>query len=623
MAKVFSEIIKWGKVKRFDNPPFAFNSIDIETIDNEIFLIGAIVNNNYIKVQSYFYEMLNETIINSVKHNRDIVTWTRYDNTFIVKTLTAHLSVKEMDNLLRNVGRISPLLSWQYKDYTLTLDNIIADNLIFSVKDKYLNEKRLNIYNLKNLFDSDLVNASKDYGLDYYSKLGEEYHLINKQRFINDKEYREKVIEANYLDNRVIIDLADKLINNFRLIAGEYPRTMYTAGSLARAYLLTQRDTHFNISSYYRRHKLFNELTDYAMQSYFGGKIESYVLGYIDKAQAIDITSAYPHSLAQLPALTKKVIKSSDITKLKDYYYAFINCTITITDEKLIHPVNIRSPFNDTNISPIGTFHATITKIEYDYLLKHDATIIVHDYIAVVHSNHYPYKKMIHHLFNERLKTSKTNQSLSNLYKLILNSLYGITYELTDSFDDAGEWIGYRAGDFFNPIIASYITALTRTYLSRVSNNIIENGGQVLLNMTDSIIYQGHVTLDVFSHEKVLGKFENPTSIKDVIILGAGRYEYLNDFTKEYTIKTRGFSAKLKDRSFYSLLDLSKSTTISSKSFVTFFKATTLKYSHQMLGHIIDEDYEINPLNIGGKRIIDNRAVDLKTTYTTTSPVRL
>ena len=61
---------------------------------------------------------------------------------------------------------------------------------------------------------------------------------------------------------------------------------------------------------------------------------------------------------------------------------------------------------------------------------------------------------------------------------------------------------GYRAGDFFNPVIASYITAFIRTYLSEVSYNIIKNGGEVYLNMTDSIIYNGEITLDIFSKEK-------------------------------------------------------------------------------------------------------------------------
>ena len=96
--------------------------------------------------------------------------------------------------------------------------------------------------------------------------------------------------------------------------------------------------------------------------------------------------------------------------------------------------------------------------------------------------------------------------SVSEMFKTIINSLYGITFELTDIFKEYEDdilWEGYRAGDFFNPVIASYITAFTRTYLSEVSYNIIQNGGEVYLNMTDSIIYNGEITLDVFSEKSI------------------------------------------------------------------------------------------------------------------------
>ena len=135
------------------------------------------------------------------------------------------------------------------------------------------------------------------------------------------------------------------------------------------------------------------------------------------------------------------------------------------------------------------------------------------------------------------------------MYKIILNSLYGITFELNDTFEEIDtsiEWKGYRAGDYFNPVIASYITAITRTSLSEVSNNIIENGGKVYLNMTDSIIYDGKITLDVLSKKKILGKYEYPKVIKECIILGAGRYEYYDPNENEYVIKSRGFSANVK-----------------------------------------------------------------------------
>jgi hypothetical protein len=41
------------------------------------------------------------------------------------------------------------------------------------------------------------------------------------------------------------------------------------------------------------------------------------------------------------------------------------------------------------------------------------------------------------------------------------------------------------------------------------------------------------------------------------------------------------------------------------------------------MGYLIDDTYKINPFNLGGKRIILNRNVNLNTEYTKTKPVYL
>src|SRR5690606_14467752 len=132
-------------------------------------------------------------------------------------------------------------------------------------------------------------------------------------------------------------------------------------------------------------------------------------------------------------------------------------------------------------------------------------------------------------------------------------SLYGITYELTPIYeltDNDIEKTGLRAGDFFNPVIASYITAKTRCLLSSASMAIIENGGEIYLHMTDSIIYNGELPKCYYRNNKVLGFFDKPKNIENVIILGAGRYEYTSN--GRYTIKNRGFNISEKTSSFYS-----------------------------------------------------------------------
>jgi hypothetical protein len=661
--KYAADIVKYGRPKPYFDKAYNFVTLDLETINNELFMIGTTVDGKHECVYENFRNYLNDFFIFCVQHNKDILTWSRYDNTFIIKTLISPLSDDAKRLILLRIRNITPLFDYDWKGFKIEITNVIKENVIITIYDHAGNHKKINVFNLKNLFadvgvkdeinprhgrtaTEGLEQVAWDYGLDYYSKTIEashaldierfnededyrnamldEFHKIDLVRFNNDPLYKMGVIESNRLDNIVLVDIANKLLENFHGLCGVYPKTIYTAGSLARSYLLTIKGMNFNFHSMFAKSKLYDKLLDYSMKSYHGGKIESYVIGYIAKATAIDISSAYPYSLSQLPKPTGKAHFETDINKIKDYYYAFIDCTVYDVPDKLIHPISIPAPIGLANISPSGTFEAIITKPEYDFFIRHGIKVEVRDFIGVESTNDYPYKDMIQTLFDDRLKNKKSNPSLAGLLKTILNSLYGITFELNDVYEESGEllkWEGLRAGDFFNPIIASYITALTRTYLSEVGDNILDNGGDVYLNMTDSIIYKGEVTLDVFSDKKTLGKFEKPEKISEVLIMGAGRYEYLKE--GKYIIKTRGFNARQNKKSYYSKLDLTSKVTINHSTLVTFYRATQNKYKLEQLGHLIEEPYIIDPMNLGGKRIIDNRYINMKKEFTTTRPVRM
>lgn len=628
--KFASDIVKWGFVKPYFDKEYQFNSIDIETIDNEMFIFGYMLFGKYHYVEDDFYETFHQLLIESIRFKYDILTWTRYDNTHILKMLLRKVPKKQVNKILLRIGKVSPIYTYTYQNFTVTIENIIKDNMIFSVNDGKHKARRCIIYNLKNLFNDDLLKVAKSYKVNYYSKMGEEYHVIDKKRYSSDVEFKKNVLLSNELDNRVIIDIANKMLENFKTITGVYPKSIYTAGSLARSYLLSYdklKVIDLQFKTIFKDNEYFDKLLDYSMRSYHGGKIESYVLGYIKKAKIIDITSAYPYAFSKLPKITNNVWYFESDEYLDLFFYAFIHCDIEIDDPNLIHPVVVANPINNTNISAIGYLDdVVITKIEYDYLIQNGCKVVIHDYIGVEHEEVYPYKELVDLLFQSRMENKENNPSIADLFKTIINSLYGITFELTDVYEEINGkivWKGYRAGDYFNPILASYITGTIRTYLSDVSYHIVKNGGEVYLNMTDSIIYDGEITLDIFSDKKVLGKFENPSEIKDILILGTGRYEYKDVFKDKYTIKNRGFSVNIKDKSFYSTMNLRKGITIKNNTFVTMFKATTNKYSFEQLGHIIEDDYDINPFNVGGKRIVENLNVNLNKEYTKTHAVKL
>lgn len=630
--KCKDNIIKWGHIRPFlNNKPYKFNTLDLETVDNELFLMGVIDEGNYNYTLDNFYNFFNDFLVSSCRKNRHILTWSRYDNTFIYKLLTSMLSPAEREKISERVGKINPLFTYKYLTLEITVVNIIKNCIIFDITDQYNKKKSVTIYNLKNLFVTNLETTAENYKINTYTKMGKEYHIINKESFYKDLEYQKGVIKSNYLDNSVLLDISRIFLENFHDITGFYPKTIFTSGSIAKSFLLSYKDDFGdagqlsfknlfkNIDEY-----MYDKLLDYSMKSYHGGKVEVYKIGYIEDGYIIDKNSAYPSYLKMLPKIEPDVIYYGyNVKELNKYFYAFIRCNITIDDPNFIHPIIVKSPTNKINVSPYGYLKdIIITKWEYDYLRVYNIPVDVIDFIVVGHNNDIkPYEKLITTLIEGRYNT--TNKSKADLYKTIVNSLYGITYELTPIYDinkdDKIELIGYRAGDYFNPIIASYITAMTRSDLSNIDNHILSNGGELIFNMTDSIMYRGSVTLDIFSKTKELGKYSMPEKIKDIYLLGTGRYEYI-DSNNKFIVKNRGFVAKKTDKGFYSQIKLTKEITIPIDEFVTIFKSNTSNYNFNMMGHIVQTDYIIQPFNLGGKRFPINTEINLNKEYTDTVP---
>ena len=633
MTKDYREILSWGKIKPFFKEFYRFNTIDIETIDDKLFILGCTKKDKYYYYTDNFYNNFHDLLISSVRSNSDILTWSRYDNTHLLKLIFSNIPENERDKVLNRIGKISPIYEYEYNGFIFTIENVIKYSVVYKITDKKKKSKNVTIYNLKNLFTTDLENTAKNYEISWYSKLGDEYHIIDRERFFHDKPYQKMVIKSNELDNKVLSAIAYALLENFKTITNVYPKTIFTAGSIARSFLMAFRDE-FGDASQLSFKSIFqninddisNQLLDYAMRSYHGGKVEVYKIGYIKEGYMTDKNSAYPYALSLLPKLTDRIVFDKDVDNLKKYYYAFIRCNIFIEDEQFNHPIIIKSPTGNINLSPYGYLkNVIITKIEYDYLIENNIKVDIIDYIAVEHENEFPYKKIVDLLIQGRYTTDK--KAIADLYKTVVNCLYGITCELTPIYEEDENNVislkGYRAGDFMNPIIASYITAIVRTDLSNIDNNIIKNGGELILNMTDSIFYNGNITLDIFSKTKVLGKYSMPQKIKNIYVLGTGRYQYEDYETGIFTVKNRGFTAIRKTKGFYNEMRLTETIKIPTTIFVTIFKSTTDKYDFNSLGNITEEEYTIQPFNLGGKRIIKNKNIDLNKEYTTTSPLYL
>jgi hypothetical protein len=127
-----------------------------------------------------------------------------------------------------------------------------------------------------------------------------------------------------------------------------------------------------------------------------------------------------------------------------------------------------------------------------------------------------------------------------------LNELYRAADRISRSETvraDVIRFDGLRAGDYFDPIAASRITMETRVMITRACLNIVSNGGRPIFAQTDAIEWEGdasNLNPEFWREEKTVGYFEKPSEIRDLVSLGAGRYEYLkkDPDTDEWTLLT-------------------------------------------------------------------------------------
>jgi len=182
-----------------------------------------------------------------------------------------------------------------------------------------------------------------------------------------------------------------------------------------------------------------------------------------------------------------------------------------------------------------------------------------------------------------------------------LNELYrkDTSYKTTNEYTiEQVIKAGYRAGEFFNPIYATIITARTRVLLAKASQAIENNGGKVVALMTDSITWSGVPEMlpeQFWKEEKTLGYFEKPEAITDIISLGAGRYGFKN--SKGYqTTKKRGIDAK-DDLDWHQLLETAPSNTIQMKTRSLVSVGLVLgnhQYTYRDLGRVVEVNRDID-----------------------------
>jgi hypothetical protein len=181
---------------------------------------------------------------------------------------------------------------------------------------------------------------------------------------------------------------------------------------------------------------------------------------------------------------------------------------------------------------------------------------------------------------------------------------------------------GYRAGEFWNPILASIITSETRLTMARAATAIEKNGGKVIVMMTDSLFWTGKADMipnELVREVKTLGYFEKVSKVYNIVCLGSGRYGY-QDKDGSYTSKKRGLNAgviqdedgiDISDFNWLQALEIMAKTnkdkidmqvrTLVSPGLILGNSA----YGYHDLGRIVEEDREIDAIVGKHKRDYD------------------
>lgn len=494
-----------------------------------------------------------------------------------------------------------------YKTYRFGITNVIRSSIQFfyyemdGAMPKSLDNGKYPLstvwaFDIANLFKSGLeaealgkydeeTQSYPNARLPYYSKLGIEYHLVDWDRFETDADYRKGVLYSNELDARAVYDLGNYIQKEFKEAFGYYSKTLISTGSLARASILatimynhgaklekgkimpdharkkvTEDMKSIGILNYLDGwskqlgEEKFKDMYCMLTESYSGGYIEAIRYGKIKSGFYADIASAYPANIKELYDLRGcKITAGVGSPPHIKYSYCFVRGTVDIPDGVNYMPLTVKHPSKlnkDTNIRATGIYKASYTLEERDFLIELGATFTDETWYNFETTGKLsPIASVVSHFVELRNALIAVGNSAEYMAKIAVNSAYGILFEAVDTYDEAIDQSiqrqGYRAGEFYNPLFASIVTARTRILISKAVCAIEDNGGKPVLIMTDAIFWEGKASqmpAELVRDVKTLGYFESPQAFSEMASLGTGRYSYIDNKYGKMTTKNRGLN---------------------------------------------------------------------------------
>jgi hypothetical protein len=673
-------------LNKIHDKPIDLIGIDLETNYKtaELKLLGF-YDNEYSYYTSNFLETLFSYIKYAKRENKVLAYWNRLDPFVLFKQFLYLMDEDAIQLALERYGHISG--EWNKKDskwevqpvtkvkignYEFGIKNVIRSSIQFyyyHYEDKDL--KTIWAYDIATLYHYGLEKEATS-RLDYYSKVDKSAHLVEWDKFESDKNYRDNIVlKSNMLDAKAVKDLGMIIQNEFKIAFGHYPKTLISQGSLARAAVVAKIINKYKLKygdneALVKKHSLddiksigfinfydnwlesygedvLKDLYAMSMEAYSGGYIEAIRYGFTKEAYYADLASAYPSIEIGLYDLrNSKIIHGNSEPPHVDYSYCFIRGVVNIPEHINFHSITIKHPiYKETNIRAVGEYRASYTLDERDYLISLGASFSDESWVNIeTTGNISPLAEVIKEFIDLRNTLLAEGNSAEFMAKIAANSAYGILFEATDTYEEYIDVVddkevlktikgGYRGGEFFNPIFATYITAKTRIKLARAANEIESKGGKVILLMTDSVFWTGEANMipsDMVRDKKTLGYFETPEKIYNMICLGSGRYGFETS-KGYYQAKKRGLNATaihspegvlIEDFSWYNAVKAVENVkdntlNINVRSLISVgLVVNSLNYSFHDLGKVIEQKREVDLIVGKTKRVYEGDISDPK-----------
>ena len=473
------------------------HALDTETRDGDIFLIAD--------SDGQFEDKITpDSVISFLFRRKYENCW----NFFYNLTFDAEVILKLLGTELNNYKNSRELIFY-YDEYKFTY-----------IPDKCLRIRKKNhsvvFFDVAQFFNKTGLLKAYEQNI---GKIPDSYKEIkNKRGQFSKTFYRKnttKVKQYCIQDCIFTKQLSEYFIKLFFDMFSFYPRRWISSGYLAEKVLINNRIDFPKVQD------IPQAVTDFAWKSYFGGRFEMLQRGFIGTAYVYDINSAYPYAIAQLPDLTNGDWYRTDERILDKAKVGFFKIKVDVDDLNLVAPF----PFRKKNriLYPSGEF---VTHCTLQELLAAENDIqysILDSYQFIPRGKKLPFRKFINSLYQKRLELKKQNNPMQLPIKVIINSIYGKTGQ-----------VSHRIGSLFNPVIFAFITGYSRAMLYQfMKKHKLEN--DIVAFATDSIC----TTKKVNMNSEKLGEFSLDAMGDDCYFLQNGFYR-INDKWKQRGIGKLG-----------------------------------------------------------------------------------